>query len=437
MAYTPPMERPIEREMHPPCNVACPVGNDIEGFVQLIQRGKWDDALNLMRDTNPLPGITGRVCDSPCQKACNRGRFDQSVSIKALERALADYAADKHKEAIAVTPKYKVRVAIIGSGPAGLSCAYHLTRNGFRVTVFDEKPEIGGILRYGIPPYRIPNAVLDREVTFIQKLGIDFELNRKLGADLSMKDLENYDAMYMAIGFHRTKVLGILGEDCPQVIPGLDFLEQVNGGKSPELGRHVLIMGGGNSAVHAARAALRLGAKPTLVFNRRQNDMAAISSQRKELKSEGIEILPLTTPVHVNLKDGRLTGVTCAKTEMIKEETDGRKRPVPVSGSEFIVPADTIINGMGETGDLDGAPLELKVEGDKIAADRWGRTSMPNGAAPPCQRYLPEETSPRVGALWPTPSVQAEGELRPLPPTCSATPAWRSRLRNVSFLPLR
>ncbi len=256
-AMVPPMQRPIQREMLPPCNTACPVGNDVEGFVTLMQNQKWDDALELLSTTNPLPGVTGRVCHSPCERSCNRGRFDQSVSIKALERALADYAAKKRRGASTFSPKHKEKVAIIGSGPAGLSCAYHLTRNGFRVTVFDEKAEIGGVLRYGIPSYRIPRDVLDREVEFIQKLGIDFKLNRKLGADLSMTDLENYDAMYMAIGFHRTKALGVPGEDCPQVISGLAFLEQVNAGKSPELGRHVLIVGGGNAAVHAARSALR------------------------------------------------------------------------------------------------------------------------------------------------------------------------------------
>jgi NADPH-dependent glutamate synthase beta subunit-like oxidoreductase/bacterioferritin-associated ferredoxin len=378
MAYTQPKERPIERQILPPCNAECPVGNDIEGFVSLLQAEKWDDALHLLRTTNPLPGVTGRICDRPCEAACNRGWFDQSVSIKALERALGDYGAQKAQEISADGPRHKEKVGIIGSGPAGLSCAYHLIRKGFGVTVFEQKGEIGGILRFGIPAYRLPKDVLDREIGGLHKLGIDFKLNQKWGDTLlTEKDLESYDAIYLALGFHKSGKLGIPGEDCPQAMPGLAFLEQINSGKAPELGPTVLIIGGGNSAIDSSRSVLRLGAKPILVYRRREEDMPAIASEIEDLKSEGIETLTLTTPVRFILKEGRLAEVECTKMELGEIEADGRRQPIPVPGSEFRIPAETVIHCIGETGDLQGAPQELKIEGEKIVADHWGRTSIP------------------------------------------------------------
>jgi NADPH-dependent glutamate synthase beta subunit-like oxidoreductase/bacterioferritin-associated ferredoxin len=376
MAYTPQKKRPLERNKFPPCNAKCPIGNDIEGFVTLLQEDKWDDALNLLIATNPLPGVTGRVCNSPCEAACNRSYFDRPLSIRAIERALSDYAIQNPQQTAPDSPRHKERVAVIGSGPAGLSCAYHLSLRGFGVSVFEQMPQIGGMLRYGIPAYRLPKDVLDREVDFLRRLSIDFKVNHKLGETLRLKDLDQYDAIFLSLGLHKSRRLEIPGENCLQVLPGLYFLEQISKGEAPSLGRRVFIIGGGNSAIDSARSVLRFGIKPTLVYRRTVNDMPAIASEIEDLKTEGIEILTLTLPVRFILKDGKLSGMECIRMEPGEMGADGRRQPMPVPGSEFTIPADTVIHCIGETGDFQWAPPEVSVEGEKIVADYWGRTAV-------------------------------------------------------------
>jgi NADPH-dependent glutamate synthase beta subunit-like oxidoreductase/bacterioferritin-associated ferredoxin/Pyruvate/2-oxoacid:ferredoxin oxidoreductase delta subunit len=353
------------------------VGNDIEGFVQLIGQDKWDEALDLLRETNPLPGVTGRVCNSPCEQACNRGNFDAMVSIRTLERSLADYAAKRGIKQNAIIPKHKEKVAVIGSGPAGLSCAYQLTRQGFSCTVFEQKPQVGGILRYGIPSYRLPKGILDGEVELIRNLGVDFRVNRKWGENLRMEDLKGYDALFLALGFQKCQMLGIPGEESSGVMAGTDFLERVNSGTPPALAGDVLIIGGGNSAVDSARAALRLGAKPILIYRRREEDMPAISSEIEEMKAEGVDLRTMETPVRFVSNHGRLVAVECVRMELGEIMADGRRWPVPVPGSEFKIPANAVILCLGETGNLEEAPIELTCKGERIDTDPWGRTSIP------------------------------------------------------------
>lgn len=376
-AYIPSLSRPVSREMLPPCNAGCPIGNDIEGFVQLVQQGKWREASDLLRETNPLPAITGRVCDSPCEKVCNRSTLDESVSIRALERTLGDWA---HSNAIKIEEpprRYKEEVAVIGSGPAGLSCAYQLKKKGFGVTVLEQHPDLGGVLRYGIPGYRLPKDLLTSELNILRDMGIEFRTDTKWDGNYHVDELHRYGAVFLGLGFQACRVLGIPGEECPQVIRGVDFLAEVNSGGIPEVGSRVLIIGGGNSAIDSARTALRLHAKPTLVYRRTENEMPAIASEIEELKGEAIEILPLVTPVRFLLDKGRLKEVECIQMKLGEEQADGRRWPVPVPGSEFRMPADTVIHCVGETGDLEGYPLELRCEGERIEADAWGRTSMP------------------------------------------------------------
>ena len=375
IAFMQPKKRPIDRHKLPPCNAACPIGNDIEGFISLLQAKKWEAALDILLTTNPFPGVTGRVCNSPCAVSCNRGYFDKPVSIRTLERVVADYGSGKSGK-VSDIPRRKEKVAIVGAGPAGLSCAYHLAHKGFRVTVFEKQANIGGMLRYGIPAYRLPKDVLDRELRRLQNLGIDFQLNKKLGDNLLMKDLQNYDAIYCALGLHKQLNLGIPGEECPQVMGGLTSLEQVNS-DTPELGDRVVVIGGGNTAVDSARSARRLGAKTTLVYRRRQEDMPAIKSEIEELEREGIEILTLTSPVRFITKKGCLAGVECCKTVLGETEADGRRRPIPAPGSEFTISADTAIICIGETSDLQGMPPELQSEKGRLVADFLCRTSMP------------------------------------------------------------
>ena len=258
-SYRRPTARPVSSQVISPCSAHCPIGNPVEGFVYLIGRNKWGDALDLLRETNPLPGVTGRVCNSPCEQACNRSALDGSVSVRALERALSDYGLEKGVKQAPARPRRKEKVAIIGSGPAGLSCAYQLSRQGFHCTVFEQQPKVGGILRYGIPSYRLPKKVLDAEVGWIRELGVDFQVKRKWGENLKMKDLKPFDAVFLALGFQKCRILGVPGEEIPGVISGTDFLEKVNSGRPPKLSGDVVVIGGGNSAVDSARAALRSG----------------------------------------------------------------------------------------------------------------------------------------------------------------------------------
>jgi NADPH-dependent glutamate synthase beta subunit-like oxidoreductase/bacterioferritin-associated ferredoxin len=376
VAYSRKEERPVERHRLSPCGASCPAGNDIEGLLTLVQKDKWDEALDLLMATNPLPGVTGRVCNNPCEQACNRGYFDQPLSIRAVERALADYAAERLQGVGTWNPRYEQRVAVIGSGPAGLSCASFLGRQGFEVTVFEQMPQVGGILRYGIPKYRLPRDVLDREVDSLRMQGIDFKVGYRFGESLKIKDIERYDAVFFAPGLAKHRKLGIPGEDCSQVLPGFSFLERVNSGEAPELGRHVLVIGGGNSAVDSARSVLRMGIKPTLVYRRGESDMPAIVKEIEELKTEGMEILSLTAPVRFIHKNGKLSGMECIRMEPGEIGADGRRQPIPIARSEFIIPADTVIYSIGETRDLEWIPPELSIVGEKITANDWGQTSM-------------------------------------------------------------
>lgn len=377
-SYRKPSQRPVGSQCAPPCSAHCPVGNPVEGFVHLVGRNRWEEALELLRETNPLPGVTGRVCNSPCEPACNRAHVDAPVSIRALERAVADYALEKAiRHPPAKTRARKGKVAIVGSGPAGLSCAYHLARRGFQCTVFERKPKAGGTLRYGIPSYRLPREVLDAEVGWIRDLGVDFRLKRTWGEDLKMKDLKPFDAVFLALGFQKCQVLGVPGEEIPGVLSGTAFLERVNSGSPPSLSGDVLVIGGGNSAVDSARAALRLGGRPIVVYRRREEDMPAIGSELEEMKAEGVELLTLATPVRFIGEKRRLTAVEFTRMELGEVMADGRRWPVPLHGGEFRMAANTAILCLGETGELEGSPLELKCEGGKIDADSWGRTSMP------------------------------------------------------------
>lgn len=378
-SYSQPVERPlIDRSFDSPCSASCPVGNDIEGMAYLINEGKWDEALELLWETNPLPGVTGRVCNSPCEGVCNRGKFDESVSIRELERALADYGKEKREKGDAVSPQHKQKVAVIGSGPAGLSCAYQLGRRGFSCTVFEQKSEIGGVLRYGIPSYRLPKDVLDQELERIRRLCVSFQVDKEWGRNLKMNDLKAYDAVFLALGFQKCRILDIPGEEGPDVLTGTYFLEKVNSGDAPKIGEQVLVIGGGNSAVDSARVALRLGARPVLVYRRAEEDMPAIRSEIKCLKEEGIEISALAVPVRFINENGRLARVQCIRMKPGEVGKDGRRWPVPIPGSEFELIANTAILCLGDSGNLEDAPVELRCVGERIDVDPWGRTSMPN-----------------------------------------------------------
>ncbi|MFI5246342.1 MAG: FAD-dependent oxidoreductase, partial [Gemmatimonadales bacterium] len=264
--------RPAYHDRVAPCNQGCPVGIDIEGYMNLLREDRVAEARELLLAENPLPAVTGRVCHHPCETACNRRSFDEAVSIHAVERMLGDLASDEPlpPAPVAANPE---RIAVVGSGPAGLAAAWHLARFGYRVTVLEAAAKPGGMLRVGIPEYRLPEAILDRDIARIASMGVEIRCNTRVGDGLSWDDvLAEYDAALIASGAHASRALGAPGEDGPGVLRGLDFLQAINAGSRPQIGRQVIVVGGGNTAMDCARSALRLGADVTVLYRRTRDE---------------------------------------------------------------------------------------------------------------------------------------------------------------------
>ncbi len=368
--------RPRFENKIPPCNEGCPAGQDIEGAMVLIGKGKYLEAWDLFKEENPLPGVCGRVCFHPCERVCNRGEFDEAVSINALERFLADMASKRGRRVFVKREKRPEKVAVVGSGPAGLACAYHLSRMGYPVTIFEALPVLGGMLRVGIPEYRLPKKVLEEEIDQILELGVKAELNTRIGEEFFAKDLEGYPAVFLAMGSHRSKSLGIPGEDVPGMMSGLEFLRNVNLGKEVNLGKRVAVIGGGNTAFDAARTALRLGAKPFILYRRTREEMPAFPSEILEAEEEGIEISYLISPVGLIAENGRLTRLECLKNRLGPPDEDGRRLPVAVKDSNFSLEVDQVIAGIGEETDLSFLPKKIGVKGQTILTDERGATKQ-------------------------------------------------------------
>ncbi|MBE9482390.1 MAG: FAD-dependent oxidoreductase, partial [Chloroflexi bacterium] len=278
----------IDKRGYPPCRVACPAGVNAQGYIALISQGKFKEAIEVVRGTIPFPGVCGRVCTHPCEVDCERGKVDEPVAIRSLKRFIADYELRAGREKATPIEKTKEdRVAIIGAGPAGLACAYDLVREGYPVTVFGAAPQAGGLLRYGIPEYRLPKEVVDNDVSYIEELGVEIKTNtpvKNLGAVFN----QGYKAIFLSTGAGISQKMGIPGENAKGVIHALDFLRQVNLGVKVELGERVAVIGGGNAAVDAARVAKRLGAKEvSIVYRRSRAEMPAVATEVDEAEREG------------------------------------------------------------------------------------------------------------------------------------------------------
>jgi len=350
--------KPVHEEKMPPCNNACPAGNDIQGFIKLIREEKLLDAWRLIKKTSPLPGICGRVCPHPCEKECNRGKYDEAMSIHVLERLVADYAiSQKATEKSKVAAK-KEKIAIVGSGPAGLSCAHFLAQEGYQVTVFEALPEVGGMLRVGIPKYRLPRKILDKEIADIEALGVTFKTNAKIK---DINELKEYDALFIATGAHVSRKLDVPGEDAAGVISGTEFLRQLNLNGKSKIGKNVIVVGGGNTAIDAARSAIRLGSKATIVYRRTRDEMPAVEDEIEAVGKEGIEIVYLAAPTKIIAQDGKIKEVECVRMKLGAPDASGRKRPVPIEGSTFKIKADTVITAIGEASDLSLLPKDIKL----------------------------------------------------------------------------
>lgn len=343
--------RPVYQEKLTPCRVGCPAGTDWPRVLALAAEGEFSDAWRLIREENPLPGICGRVCYHPCESACNRQHFDGAVAIQSLERFIADACFDLPPEHPQKEQRPE-RVAVVGSGPAGLACAYFLARQGVGVTVLEAAREPGGMLRLAIPSYRLPREVLDKEIEDIAALGVEFRLGAPLSSSDDVEKLwQSYDAVFLATGAHHSHALQIPGEDNAGVMTGLEFLKSVNAGHEIQIGKRVIVIGGGNTAMDAARTALRLGAHPTVVYRRTRAEMPAITEEIEEAEQEGIEFVFLAAPKEIR-RVGNTLAVECIRMELGAPDASGRRRPVPIPNSEFVMETDCVLKAVGEEPEL-------------------------------------------------------------------------------------
>ncbi|MDY6842820.1 MAG: NAD(P)-binding protein [Thermodesulfobacteriota bacterium] len=363
----------IEKLGTSPCKIACPAHINVQGYVALIAQGKFTEALALIRKDNPLPAVCGRVCTHPCETECTRRDVDEPIAICYLKRFVAD--DEKIPEIPDIQEKRSEKVAIVGSGPAGLSCANYLALAGYPVTIFESLPVAGGMLSVGIPQYRLPKNVLNKEIEYIKALGVEIKTNTKIGPELTLDDLKNdgYKATFLSVGAHLSRKLGIEGEDLEGVVHGVDYLREVSLGKEFYLGERVVVIGGGNVAIDSVRTALREGSKEAfIVYRRSREEMPASETEIKEAEEEGVNINYLAAPVRIIGKDGKVSGLECVRMKLGEPDESGRRRPIPIEGSEFTLSVDAVIPAIGQSPDLSFLATSDSLEitkGDTIVVD--------------------------------------------------------------------
>ncbi|MFO7773880.1 MAG: FAD-dependent oxidoreductase [Dehalococcoidia bacterium] len=354
------------RAATPPCSAACPAELDVWKYVQLTAVGRFEEALAVIRETTPFAGVLGYVCTRPCEAACERGNIDVPVAIRSIKAFLADYEMKAgRKKATPAKRTKNDKVAIVGAGPAGLSCAYDLVRQGYPVTVFESDSEAGGLMRWGIPEFRLPRNILDDEISYIEELGVEVKTNTPVDS-LTEVFNKGYKVIFLGIGAGSSQKMGIRGEDNPGVSHGLEFLKKVNSGARVSLGSRVAVIGGGSTAVDAARMAHRSGAKEvTVVYRRTRAEMPAVVSEVEEMECEGVKLQFLAAPVEVLSDKKNVKGVRCIRMEMGAPDASGRRRPVRVEGSEFTMDVDNVIIAIGQAMDRATMP-------EGLANTDWG-----------------------------------------------------------------
>ncbi|MEJ2739600.1 MAG: NADH-quinone oxidoreductase subunit NuoF, partial [Dehalococcoidia bacterium] len=361
-----------------PCSHTCPAGIDVPRYIRFISQGYFDDALAVIREKIPFPSVCGHVCPHPCETKCRRSQVDDAVAIRALKRFAAERGNGMYKQRQTIAPASGKKVAVVGSGPAGLTAAYYMAKKGHEVTVFETFPEAGGMMRYGIPEYRLTHKVLDDEIAVIKQAGVDIRTDHKIN---SLDELYQggYDAVFLAIGSHRGTSLGIEGEDIPEVIDGVSFLRAINMGNHVSAEGHVAVVGGGNAAVDVARSALRLGASDVTVIYRRDRDqMPASPEEVEDMLQEGVKLEFLAIPVKMDRKKGKVI-LTCQRMKLGKLDSDGRRKPEPVEGSEFNLTVNTVVTAIGqvsENSEKFGITIRKNntfvVDDETLATDREG-----------------------------------------------------------------
>ncbi|MFH1626363.1 MAG: FAD-dependent oxidoreductase [Pseudomonadota bacterium] len=372
----------------PICQRTCPVQLDIRGYIGLIADGRFEESLALIREVLPFPSICGHICPHPCEEECNRGKVDYPLSIRDLKSFVADFGSEsssEHKPKAVEADEKGKKVAIIGAGPAGLACAHDLALEGYHVTVFEALPRPGGMLAVGIPDYRLPRDVLEREIDGVKALGVEIKCNTAVGKDMSIDDLfsQGHEAIFITVGAHRNQEMQIPGEDAQGVLPGVTFLRDLNLGNPVDVGDRVAVIGGGNVAIDSARCALRLGARDvTILYRRSRQEMPASDEEIEAALEEGIKIEYLVAPLQVVTSDGKVTALRCIRMELGQPDASGRRRPIPVEGSDFEMGLDTLIPAIGQVPDMsflaEGSGIELTKRGtiavspDSLATSRPG-----------------------------------------------------------------
>jgi NADPH-dependent glutamate synthase beta subunit-like oxidoreductase len=375
--------RPKHVQKLAPCMDGCPNENDIRGMMNALnlwekhghtREQSYKDAWDIMVQTNPYPAVCGRVCPHPCENACNRKEKEGPVAINNIERFLGDYGLEHNFQFDKPEQTYDEKVAVIGAGPAGMSCAYQLAKLGYPVTVYEAFPKPGGMLRYGIPDYRLPRDILDKETERIQALGVEIKYNTAVGKDIPYEDLQKeYKAIFVGIGAHQGKKLGLDGEDAENIWTGTDFLNKINSGKSIEVGDHVVVIGGGDTAVDAARVSRRLGAKVTILYRRTRTEMPAIEEEIVGAEEEGVDLVFLAAPAELKRDNGLVSGMVCQRMELGEPDDSGRRRPVPIDGDTYEMGCSTIIAAISQEPDFTG--FETLREGRSwIKTDELGHT---------------------------------------------------------------
>jgi putative selenate reductase YgfK subunit len=336
-----------------PCQMACPAGIDVPAYVSLIGMGRDAEAIEVIRKDNPFPWVCGLVCTRPCEFMCVRGRIDKPVSIKFLKAFAAEKAlSDREYKNPEKAPDKNKKVCVIGAGPGGMSAAYFLTLKGYQVRVLEAQPVAGGMMMLGIPRYRLPREVIDREVAMIEDLGAEFHFNTRFGVDVTLDQLkaEGFEAFFFAIGAHKAFNLNIPGEkDFPQVTEAIDFLRKVALGDRKAPGKRVVIIGGGNVAIDAARTSLRLGSEEVIIaYRRTRHEMPADIEEVEQAEEEGIRFSFLTIPIEITGENKKLSGLKCLRADLVAKEGSNRKFPVPMLGSDFLMDVDAVISAIGQ-----------------------------------------------------------------------------------------
>jgi len=345
----------IEKLDTAPCRMACPANLNVQGYVAMVKMGKYRESIEIIMEDLPFPGILGRICPHRCEKSCRRLELDEAISIRELKRVAADHVDLSDIPVPDIVPR-NAKVAIIGSGPAGLTAAYFLALDGYQVSVYESMPEAGGMMRYGIPEHRLPRAVIDTEINNLKRYGIEIHTNTVIGRDVTIEELQEYGAgaIFLAIGAWKGLKLRIPGEDTAQGVSAVtSFLQEVHLGNLKKVAGKVVVIGGGHSALDAARVALRLGANEAhIVYRRSRAEMLAEPEEVEEAEKEGVTIHFLVAPKFITNENDMVTGIECIRTRLTEKDTTGRRRPIPIEGSEFFIEANHIIPAIGQEPDF-------------------------------------------------------------------------------------